>query len=294
MTVSAYFDKWPAATRGRVREKTFRSYEEVLRLYVRPAIGEKRLMDVRPLDLQSLYSHMQAIKLKDKEAPQPGVIYGLGLSARTVRYAHAVTFNAFRQAVKWHMLARNPCEAAEPPRKVCKEMQALSPDEATRFLKAAAQNRFGMLFELALATGMRPSEYLGLQWKDVDLETGIITVQRTLTWRKGGGWYFDEPKTPRSRRSIPLPASTTRSLKEHKRRQAEARMKAGRLIRAMILYSPQTTALPYFYAISSGVISGLCSKRLSCPLRSGCMTCAIVALHFHSRRAFIRRWPAKD
>jgi integrase len=227
MTVSAYFDKWLVATRGRVREKTFRSYEDVLRLYVRPAIGEKRLMDVRPLDLQSLYSHMQATKLKDKEAPQPGVIYGLGLSARTIRYAHTVSFNAFRQAVKWHMLARNPCEAVEPPRKVGKEMQALSPDEATRFLEAATPDRFGVLFELALCTGMRPSEYLGLQWKDVDMEKGIITVQRTLTWRKGGGWYFDEPKTPRSRRNIPLPATALRALKEHKRQQAEARMKVG-------------------------------------------------------------------
>ena len=66
-----------------------------------------------------------------------------------------------------------------------------------------------------------------MQWKDVDTEKGIITVQRALSWRKGGGWYFDEPKTQRSRRSIPLPASTLRSLIEHKRRQSEARLKAG-------------------------------------------------------------------
>lgn len=74
---------------------------------------------------------------------------------------------------------------------------------------------------------MRPSEYLGLQWKDVDSESGIITVQCTLVWRKGGGWYFDEAKTPGGCHNIPLPSSTLRALMNHKHRQAETRLKAG-------------------------------------------------------------------
>jgi integrase len=49
-------------------------------------------------------------------------------------------------------------------------MQALSADDAERFLKAAAEDRYGLLFAVALATGMRPEEYLALQWKDVDLK----------------------------------------------------------------------------------------------------------------------------
>lgn len=75
---------------------------------------------------------------------------------------------------------------------------------------------------------MRPEEYLGMQWEDIDKESGTATVQRTLIWRdKGGGWYFGEPKTVRSRRLIPLPASTLRALAEHRRRQAAERLKAG-------------------------------------------------------------------
>ena len=75
---------------------------------------------------------------------------------------------------------------------------------------------------------MRPEEYFGLQWKDVDWKQGAVTVQRALIWRtKGGGWYFSETKTSRSRRTIPLPASMMAQLKEHKRRQAEIRMKLG-------------------------------------------------------------------
>ena len=67
------------------------------------------------------------------------------------------------------MLIRNPAEFVDLPRQVRKEMHALSPTEATQFLKAAAEDRWGVIFAFALTTGMRPGEYLGLQWKDVDL-----------------------------------------------------------------------------------------------------------------------------
>lgn len=126
------------------------------------------------------------------------------------------------------MLARNPCQFVELPRQARREMKALSPKEAMQFLSAAASDRWAALFALALATGMRPEEYLALQWKDVDLEKGIATVQRALVWqRKGGGWTFTAPKTARSRRSIPLPASVVKALTVHRRKQAEERLKAG-------------------------------------------------------------------
>ncbi|MEW6731883.1 MAG: site-specific integrase [Acidobacteriota bacterium] len=104
----------------------------------------------------------------------------------------------------------------------------MSPEEAARFLAAAVQSRYGAVFEFALATGMRPGEYLGLQWRDVDLEKGIVTVKRSLIWKnKGDYYYFSEPKTLRSNRSIPLPRSVIFSLIKHKRKQAEERLRAG-------------------------------------------------------------------
>lgn len=125
------------------------------------------------------------------------------------------------------MLPRNPCDVVELPRQVRREMRALAPDAAARFLEAAREDRFGVLFAFALTTGMRPEEYLGLQWKDVDLEKGAATVCRTVVWRAGGGWYFGEPKTSRSRRTIPLPASLVRQLAAYRRGQAAVRLKAG-------------------------------------------------------------------
>jgi integrase len=83
------------------------------------------------------------------------------------------------------------------------------------------------VLSFALATGMRPEEYLALKWSDLDLHAGNATVRRTLVWRKGGGWYFGEPKTSRSRRTIPLPMSLVGALTDHRRKQGECRLKKG-------------------------------------------------------------------
>lgn len=74
---------------------------------------------------------------------------------------------------------------------------------------------------------MRPEEYLGLQWKDIDFEKGTATVQRALVWRKGGGFKFCEPQTAKSRRTVPLPKSILPRLKDHKRQRLEQRLKIG-------------------------------------------------------------------
>ncbi|HUQ33630.1 MAG TPA: site-specific integrase [Pyrinomonadaceae bacterium] len=213
LTLNDYLSNWlQTAARPRVTERTFDSYSELISRYAKEDLGTQKLCDLRPLHIQKLYADMQ----------------GRGLSARTVRYLHAVLSSALKQAVRWGMLSRNPAELVNLPRQVRKEMQAFSPKEATAFLNAAAKDRWGVLFVFALATGMRPEEYLGLQWKDLDLDKGVVTVRRAIIWRAtGGGWHFGEPKTVRSRRSIPLPASTLRSLKEHRRIQAEERLKAG-------------------------------------------------------------------
>jgi integrase len=212
LTLDAYLDKWlESAAKVRVSERTYHDYEWLLNNRVPAALRDHKLSDVRPLHIQSLYSEMQK----------------QGLSARSVRAIHTVLSSAFKQAVRWQMLSRNPCEAVELPRYVRKEMQAFSPEEAKRFLEAAARDSHGVIFALGLSTGMRPEEYLALKWSDIDLNKGTATVQRTLQRRKGGGWYYGEPKTTRSRRTIPLPASLVRYLIEHKRHQAEARLKAG-------------------------------------------------------------------
>lgn len=220
MVVDEYLDKWlETAAKPRLAELTLDHYTYILKRYVRPAIGKTKLADVRPLDVQALYSDMQQ----------------RGLSARVVRYTHAVINSAFKQAVKWQMLMQNPVSLVELPKQERKEMQALTPEQAAQFLDAAAPDRYRVLFTLAIVTGLRPSEYFGLQWKDINLESGVITIQRSLTWKRDGTWYFGEPKTSRSRRNIPAPTSLLLLLREHKRHQSEERLKAGPKYRSLDL-----------------------------------------------------------
>lgn len=103
-------------------------------------------------------------------------------------------------------------------------------DRSGKERSVVVENRYRALFAFLLTTGARPSEAFGLKWSDIDLETGRVTIQRTLQWRskkQGGGWYFEETKTKTSRRAVPLPAGLVQHLKEHRAAQAEALLKLG-------------------------------------------------------------------
>jgi integrase len=212
ITLSLYLDRWlETAAKPRVRPRTFADYTNLLEGYVRPTLGNRELSKLTPLDIQAMYTELGQ----------------RGLSARTIRYAHAVLHSALSQAVKWRMLTFNPATAVELPRQTKREMQAFSPEQANQFLQHARGDRLETLFLVAMSTGMRPGEYLALQWKEADLDRGAVTVRRTLVRQRDGRWCFEEPKTARSRRTIPLPTSVTRALIEHKLQQAMERLAAG-------------------------------------------------------------------
>jgi len=211
-TLNEYLDHWLATANHSVSEKTYNDYESLLRRYVRPALGKKLISKIKPLDLQAVINQLNA----------------RGLSARTIRYVHTVLSSALKQGVKWRLLTHNPAQYVELPKIERKEMRAFSPEEARQFLAALPQDKYGLLFELALVTGLRPEEYMALKWSDVDFQQSAVTVNRVLCRkRKGGGWYFKEPKTKKSRRTIPLPLYLTQRLSDQKRTQAEERLKAG-------------------------------------------------------------------
>lgn len=269
VTLNSYLTHWlESATRSRVRPRTFNSYESLLERHVRPKLGNRRLSLLTPLEIQELYSGMLES----------------GLSARTVRYTHAVLSSALKQAVKWRMLAHNPATYVDLPRIKKTEMKAFSPEEAERFLEAAAKDRWTTLWEVAITTGMRPGEYLALKWADVDLKAGNVKVRRALARRKDGGWEFDEPKTPQSRRTIPLPPSVVASLAAHKREQAEERLAQGPEYKNQDLVFATSTGTPldqinlsrrHFKPILKA--AGLSSEFRMYDLRHSCATLLLAA-----------------
>ncbi|MDY6827584.1 MAG: site-specific integrase [Bacillota bacterium] len=202
--LSSYLDTWAeTALKARVRERTYLDYMDRLRLYVKPEIGHLRLHKITPENIQALYN-----KMLEK-----------GLSSRSVRYTHTILKNALDQAVKWGKLYRNPCALVDLPRQKKEEMKTLTPAQAVKFIEAAAESPWKALFTLLLASGMRPSEALALKWSDIDFEKKRVTVNRSLTRPRGGGWRLQELKTSGSRRTVPLPATVINDLREHKNNQ---------------------------------------------------------------------------
>jgi integrase len=210
-TLNEYLDRWlNTSAAPRLRERTLRDYRSLLARYVRPVLGHKMLPAVMPLDIQDLYTSMLES----------------GLSPRTIRYTHAVLSSALKQAVKWQLLPRNAAEYVDLPRQKRTEMYAMSKDEVASFLATAKEDRWGTLFLLAVTTGMRPGEYMGLQWKDVNLDEGMIHVNKSLV-RNKSEWRFDEPKTAKSRRTVKLAPTVVKSLRAHRSKQAAERLRAG-------------------------------------------------------------------
>jgi len=229
MTLNAFLDRWLAAVGQRVRPQTVASYRDVLARYVRQDLGVRRLDQLTPLviqrHIQVLTSRDSRRRVFDRDTGTSRTAEGL-LSPRTIRYSMSILRGALRQAVKWRLLSHNPSTDVEVPRQQRQEMQAMGKEQAAAFLRALAGTRHEALFALALATGIRPGEYLALKWSDVDLERGVVVVQRTLV-SAAAGWRFDEPKTSRSRRSIPLPVSLVGLLRKHRVAQLEQRMRVG-------------------------------------------------------------------
>jgi integrase len=151
--------------KARVGVRTFRDYETLLRLHIRPVLGSRLIGTISQVDLQSLYAQM----------------FERGLSARTIEYTNAVLVSAFRQAVRWKMLAEDPCVGVDLPRVKHKEMETLSVEEYRRFLDVAEKSAWFPV--LALTTGMRPSEYLALRWTDIDWQRGTASVCRRYRFR---------------------------------------------------------------------------------------------------------------
>ena len=200
-----YLDQWLKAVKSRICSKTFESYESLLAKYIRPSLGKKPIVAIRPLDVQAIYQEMTE----------------RGLSPRTVQGAHWVLNAAFRQALQWEMILEVPTKGAKLPRIRRREMRVFSVEEAKTFLKFALPTMYGTLFAVAVTTGMRPSEYIGLKWQDLDWERRTISVKRTLRKGPTGQWEYGETKRAGSRRIIRLQNWVLARLRDLKQCQAE-------------------------------------------------------------------------
>ncbi len=212
-TLGDFLDTWLLIVKPRLQSRTYQDYSEILTRYVRESLGKKKLEHIKAIHLQSLYAEMQNEKK---------------LSARVVRYTNTILKSAFGYAVNQDILFKNPAKMVELPKLIKREMVVLTKDEAIDFLDASQKERLATLFSFLLATGCRPSEAIGLKWQDLSFDRNTVEIKRVVVWqRTGGSWEFCQPKTAKSRRTIPLPVSLVKEIKQHRIRQHKERLKLG-------------------------------------------------------------------
>lgn len=128
---------------------------------------------------------------------------------------------ALRQVVLWGALASNPALMLRAPRTRPTELKIWTPDEARQFLEHVQPHRLQALFHLALSTGMRRGELLGLSWQDIDFTRQQLTVSQNFVREVTGEWVLGEPKTAAGHRVIPLAHDTLRLLQAHRREEGQ-------------------------------------------------------------------------
>jgi integrase len=156
--VSEYLDQWLTHVRTRMRVKTWEGYEVLLRRYARPALGE-----VTALDVQRLYGEL----MSREDRP---------LAGGTVLNLHLLLTQSFGQAVRWGMLDKSPTMGAQPPRPRRSEPAVIDAALARRLLEAVAGTPYELPAQIALGTGMRRGEIVGLRW--IGSRAGLLSRLR--------------------------------------------------------------------------------------------------------------------
>src|ERR671913_1539429 len=203
MKLGEYLERWLSdSVRDTVKATTYETYERLMRLHLVPTLGRVKLKNLTPTHVRGLYRE----KLDS------------GLSPTSVQRVHALLHKALKQAVHDGLVARNVTQAVKAPRQQRKEIPTLNQEQARVFLEAAKGDRLEALYLLAIHTGLRQGELLGLKWGDVDLDRGTLQVRGTLTTTKGGP-VLRAPKTKGSRRTVKLSPTALEALRSHLERQ---------------------------------------------------------------------------
>ena len=216
MTVAQWLGQWLAETRHTISPKT----HEERTAYVRrltAVLGAIPLTRLSASHIQSFYGDVLASGRLDGKG---------GLSPQTVRHLDRTLHTAMERAVELHLLALNPVKKAKAPAVPERSLTTLDIDGKTALLAAAAASGIMMhtIVFLALASGLRRGELLGLVWGAIDLDGGCLQVAQA-TEQTRAGVRMKTPKSRKSRRTVSLPAAAVELLRRYKIAQAEEHLR---------------------------------------------------------------------
>ena len=211
MTVAQWLDIWVAEYLNSVKPLTKHNYNKQVQKHLKPALGAARLETLDTHTIQRFYNSLIAS----------------GLSPKTVKNVHGILHCALQQAIACDYIYRNPADACKLPKVTKPEIKPLEPEEIARLLKEAEQDDYCNLFIVAMFTGMRQGELLGLAWECVDFKSGIITVKQQLQC-KDGNYFLETPKSGKNRTILPAPIVMD-ALRNQLERQQKEQEQAGKM-----------------------------------------------------------------
>jgi len=233
LTVAEYLERWlsdclmPLVKSGKMEHSTYVRYTGIANNHISPTIGPKKLRKLSRAEVRALYS------AKGKE-----------LSPRSVDYIHVTLQKALSQAMRDDLIPRNVATGERPrSSRSQEEIKALSSEQVRALLVAARGTRNEALYVVAVRTGLRQGELLGLKWPDVDLAGRRLSVRRALKVTDHG-LDFGPPKNNASRRSVPLSKTAVAALRAHRTRQNEERLRLGDLWQDHNLVFPNRVGKP--------------------------------------------------
>ncbi|MCH8205632.1 MAG: site-specific integrase [Chloroflexi bacterium] len=220
MTLGEFLEQWLRDyAKMKVRPRTLEGYQGIVRAHLIPKLGSIPLSELQPAHLQHYYSDaLENGRLDGKEG---------GLSARSVLHHHRVLSKALLHAVKWKLTAQNVAKAVDPPSPRRTEIALLDTAAIGRLLEAAQGTVYFPMIHLALYTGLRRSEFLGLRWADVNLDMATLSVVRVMHKLRDGRIIFQEPKTAKGRRLVALSPTAVLALRAHREHQEADRAAVG-------------------------------------------------------------------
>jgi integrase len=211
VTVAEHLSDWLEANRGNWRPSTAAGYEGIVRNYLEPAFGPRKLQTLTPPDLARQYGRWR----------------DTGVGGRTLAIIHARLHRALREAVLWGLIPRNPADSVEPPRSVARRPKLWTPEASSRFAASLQGDSWdGALGALLLGGGLRLGEAFALRWSEVDFAAGTVRVERTraLIQRQ---FVEGAPKTYAGTRPVTLPTFAITVLRRWRKVQAERRLACG-------------------------------------------------------------------
>jgi len=210
LTLGEWIDRWlEDYAKPELRIKSFDKYKSCLNCYIKPVLGNIKLAKIQSPDIQRVFNKMTV----------DGGKKGEGVSTSTVKATRRYLSMCLDQAIKIGLATKNVCTDTKPPKLTKKEIMPLTEEQSQKL--AAAAKSFGevahMAVLLTLNTGMRLGEVFGLKWDCVDFKAGFVIVKRSLA--TGKGQLLQEPKTPSSRRKIPLTTDVIKEFRKYKKWQ---------------------------------------------------------------------------